>query len=161
VFSPAEIMNTSIRAKATAMTSMSSWIANFMIGQVSPIAFASIGKSWLRFRNWLTLVGWHYYLVFTVCGFTNAIVFFLFFPETRGRTLEEMDVYFRTANPIVPLDKTAHKIDGLDRDQTLREASEQDNISIHYPVADELAVANEQNEEKPVAELMHEEYGRV
>jgi hypothetical protein len=43
--SPVEIMNTAIRAKATALTSMSAWIANFMIGQVSPKAFTDIGKS--------------------------------------------------------------------------------------------------------------------
>jgi hypothetical protein len=43
--SPVEIMNTAIRAKATALTSMSAWIANFMIGQVSPKAFTDIGQS--------------------------------------------------------------------------------------------------------------------
>jgi hypothetical protein len=37
-------MNTAIRAKATALTSMSAWLANFMIGQVSPSAFKTIGK---------------------------------------------------------------------------------------------------------------------
>jgi hypothetical protein len=37
-------MNTAIRAKATALTSMSAWIANFMIGQVSPKAFRNIGE---------------------------------------------------------------------------------------------------------------------
>lgn len=67
--SPAEIMNTAIRAKATSLTTMASWLANFMIGQVSPIAF--------------TKIGWQYYLVFTVCSFTNAIVFYFLFPETK------------------------------------------------------------------------------
>lgn len=42
--SPVEIMNTAIRAKATAITTMASWLANFMIGQVSPIAFKNIGE---------------------------------------------------------------------------------------------------------------------
>lgn len=36
-------MNTAIRAKATAITTMAAWLANFMIGQVSPIAFKNIG----------------------------------------------------------------------------------------------------------------------
>jgi hypothetical protein len=35
---PVEIMNTAIRAKGTALTSMACWISNFMIGQVSPDA---------------------------------------------------------------------------------------------------------------------------
>lgn len=42
--SPVEIMNTAIRAKATAMVNMAAWISNFMIGQVSPKAFVNIGE---------------------------------------------------------------------------------------------------------------------
>lgn len=83
---------------------MAAWIANFMIGQVSPIAF--------------TQIGWRYYLVFTVCGFTNALTFYLFFPETKGMTLEAMDVYFANAHPIVPLDKTG-KAAVLEREQQM------------------------------------------
>ena len=46
--SPAEITNTAIRAKTTAIASMAAWIANFMIGQVSPVAFEAIG--WREFE---------------------------------------------------------------------------------------------------------------
>lgn len=117
--SPVEIMNTAIRAKATALTSMAAWLANFMIGQVSPTAFKNIGGFSLSFGSCLRLalvdisnktdsIGWHYYLVFTVCGFTNALTFYLLFPETRGRTLEEMDAYFKDTHWIVPLSKTQH-----------------------------------------------------
>jgi len=84
-------MQNNIRAKAVGLTTCASWLANFMIGQVSPKAFANIG--------------WKYYLVFTVCSFSNAVVFWLFFHETKGRTLEEMDHLLRTANIIVPLSK--------------------------------------------------------
>lgn len=49
--------------------------------------------------------GWRYYLVFTVCGFTNALTFYLLFPETKGRTLEEMDRLFKETSIIVPLAK--------------------------------------------------------
>ena len=45
-----------------------------MIAQVSPPAFASIG--------------WKFYLVFAICGFTNAVFFWAFLPETRGIPLE-------------------------------------------------------------------------
>nr|XP_018263395.1 glucose transporter [Kwoniella dejecticola CBS 10117]OBR85553.1 glucose transporter [Kwoniella dejecticola CBS 10117] len=88
---PVEIMNTAIRAKATAMTSMAAWIANFMIGQVSKTAFDNLQ--------------WRYYLVFTVCSFTNALTFYMLFPETKGRSLEEMDTYFRTVHWFVPTAK--------------------------------------------------------
>lgn len=90
---PVEIMQTNIRAKAVGITTAASWLANFTIGQVTPKAFSSIG--------------WKYYLVFVVCSFSNALVFFLFFHETRGRTLEEMDHLLRTSHIIVPLAKIA------------------------------------------------------
>jgi hypothetical protein len=43
IFSPVEIMQTGIRAKAVGVTTAASWLANFMIGQVSPTAFDAIG----------------------------------------------------------------------------------------------------------------------
>lgn len=42
---PVEMLNTSIRAKGVALTTMATWIANFMIGQISPHAFSSIGET--------------------------------------------------------------------------------------------------------------------
>jgi len=62
------------------------------------------------------LAGWKYYLVFTVCCFSNALVFYLFFHETRGRTLEEMDHLLRHANVFVPLAKI-DKIDAAFRER--------------------------------------------
>lgn len=32
--------------------------------------------------------GWRFYLVFAICGFTNALFFWAFLPETRGIPLE-------------------------------------------------------------------------
>ncbi|KAK8850309.1 hypothetical protein IAR55_004226 [Kwoniella newhampshirensis] len=123
---PVEIMNTAIRAKATALTSMAAWIANFMIGQVSKTAFDNIG--------------WRYYLVFTVCGFTNALTFYLLFPETRGRTLEEMDNYFRDTHWLVPAVKQEH-IGARDREVQLAQgAHERDNA---YSSEKELAAHQE------------------
>ena len=42
---------------------MSAWIANFLIAQVTPKAFAA--------------VGWRYYMVFAILSATNAIFFYL------------------------------------------------------------------------------------
>lgn len=77
---PAEIFSTRTRAKSTAITSSSSWISNFFIAQITPIAFGNIG--------------WRYYLLFAICGHTNALFIWAFFPETAGRRLEEMDALF-------------------------------------------------------------------
>ncbi|KAF8175574.1 general substrate transporter [Pholiota molesta] len=85
---PAEIFSTRTRAKSTAITSSSSWISNFFIAQVTPRAFQAIG--------------WKYYLVFAICGHTNALFIWAFFPETSGRRLEEMDALFEDAPTFVP-----------------------------------------------------------
>ncbi|TFK46300.1 general substrate transporter [Heliocybe sulcata] len=60
---PVEMFNSATRAKATSITSSAAWISNFMIAQVSPIAFDR--------------VGWRYYLVFAVCSMSNALFFWL------------------------------------------------------------------------------------
>ncbi|KAF8758583.1 General substrate transporter [Rhizoctonia solani] len=66
---PVEIFGSATRARGTAITSMAAWIANFMIAQVTPHAFSNIG--------------WKYYLVFAICGYTNALTFWALFPKPR------------------------------------------------------------------------------
>ena len=103
---PVEIMNTSIRAKGTALTSISCWIANFMIGQITPKALQNIG--------------WKYYILFAVGGFTNAITFWLILPETKGRTLEEMDRFFENTPWIVAFHDTSIGSDKAREEQLRR-----------------------------------------
>lgn len=67
--------------------------ANTMIGQVTAPA--------------ITATSWRYFLLFIVCGITNAIFFYAVMPETKQRPLEEMDALFREANWFVPTMKTA------------------------------------------------------
>lgn len=45
--------------------------------------------------------------VFTVCSATNALVFWAFYPETKGRTLEEMDDFFNRGRLFIAFDKEA------------------------------------------------------
>ncbi|QRV86298.1 Sugar (and other) transporter [Ceratobasidium sp. AG-Ba] len=85
---PVEIFGSATRARGTAITSMAAWIANFMIAQVTPIAFNHIH--------------WRYYLVFAICGYTNALTVWALFPETKGRKLEEMDDLFKHTGWFVP-----------------------------------------------------------
>ncbi|KAJ3854353.1 general substrate transporter [Lentinula lateritia] len=94
---PAEIYSTRTRAKATAVTSSASWISNFFIAQVTPVAFSHIG--------------WKYYLVFAICGHTNALFVWAFYPETTGRRLEEMDALFQDAPLFVANTPYANKQD--------------------------------------------------
>ena len=80
---PAEIFDTHTRAKGVSIATMASFAFNTMIGQVT-------GKA-------LTQVGYHYFYLFCVCNFTNALFFWAFLPETRKIPLEEMHELFTNA----------------------------------------------------------------
>ena len=77
-----------------------------MFGEMAPTVF--------------TQIGWRFYIVFAVCSFTNAITIWLFFPETKGRTLEEMDQYFHDT-PLVVAFANIKTVDRNERERELRE----------------------------------------
>ncbi|KAK9457547.1 general substrate transporter [Dipodascopsis uninucleata] len=75
-----EIMNQEVRAKGTAVAVICNVLVNIVFNQISPIGFANIG--------------WKYYSVFVSLNVVGAIIVFIFFPETKGRTLEEINEIF-------------------------------------------------------------------
>ncbi|CAO3612096.1 unnamed protein product [Mucor hiemalis] len=77
---PAEIYPLSIRAKGTSITTAANWLMNFIISLFVPIM--------------LTTITWGTYIFFGCCCAVMAACVFLFYPETKGRSLEEMDVVF-------------------------------------------------------------------
>jgi sugar porter (SP) family MFS transporter len=77
---PAEIYPLSVRAKGTSITTAANWLMNFVISEICPVMLSSI-----TFGT---------YIFFGCCGAIMATVVYLFFPETKGRSLEEMDVVF-------------------------------------------------------------------
>jgi len=81
---PAEITPLSIRAPANAIATTGNWIWNFMVVMVTPVAFNSIG--------------YKTYIVFGVINAFIVPVVYFFYPETSGRSLEEMDDIFRAVH---------------------------------------------------------------
>jgi hypothetical protein len=77
---PAEIVPLRIRAPANALSTSANWIFNFLVVMIVPIAFNSI-------KNYT-------HLIFAVINFIIPCVY-LFYPETKGRFLKEMDVIFK------------------------------------------------------------------
>ena len=67
---------------------MTSYAFNTMIGQVTDVAIADVG-------------GWRFFILFTVCNFTNAVFFWLLLPETKQLPLEEMNYLFTPAAWVV------------------------------------------------------------
>lgn len=67
---------------------MVSFAFNTMIGQVTPVALAAVGR--------------RYYLLFILCDITNALFFYLYLPETKGLSLEAMDDLFTNSSWFTP-----------------------------------------------------------
>ncbi|KAK5169111.1 uncharacterized protein LTR77_006420 [Saxophila tyrrhenica] len=83
---PAEIVPLRIRAPTNALSTSGNWIFNFMVVMITPVAFDSIG--------------YQTYIIFAVI---NAAIFptvYFFYPETRYRSLEEMDGIFKKSSNV-------------------------------------------------------------
>jgi len=77
---PAEISPIKTRAKANAISTCTNWLFNFLIVMVTPIMV----------RN----IGWGTYLFFACVNACFFPVVWFFYPETAGRSLEEIDLIF-------------------------------------------------------------------
>lgn len=82
----AEIAPLRIRAKVTAMSAAANWIFSFVLAEVSPTGFATIS--------------WRYYIVYACISAFALLVFYFLCPETKGRTLEEIEEIFVTSKSI-------------------------------------------------------------
>ncbi|KAF4485292.1 High-affinity glucose transporter [Colletotrichum fructicola] len=87
---PPEVFTTELRAKANAIVQVIHYSISLVITQCSPIALAE--------------VGWKYYILFILTNAICAVVFALFYPETRGKSLEEIDEIFGDVNIVRELD---------------------------------------------------------
>ena len=81
---PAEITNLRIRIQANALSTCSNWLSDFLIVMITPPAFANLG-----YRT---------YVMFAVFNAAILPCVYLFFPEPKGRSLEELDIIFAGAN---------------------------------------------------------------
>ncbi|KAM3414864.1 hypothetical protein BST61_g10007 [Cercospora zeina] len=81
---PAEITSLRIRIQANALATCSNWLSNFVIVMITPPAFATLG--------------YQTYIIFAVLNTAIIPCVYLFFPEPKGRSLEELDVIFASAH---------------------------------------------------------------
>ena len=77
---PPEITPIRIRAPASAIATSSNWLFNFLIVMITPVSFNSIG--------------YQTYIIFAVLNMSFIPVIWAFFPETKRRSLEELDIIF-------------------------------------------------------------------
>ncbi|KAI0706643.1 general substrate transporter [Earliella scabrosa] len=77
---PAEIFPMRVRAKAVSLSTSANWIFNFALAWAVPPGLATIA--------------WKTYFIFGTFNFAAFIHIFFMFPETAGRTLEEIEEVF-------------------------------------------------------------------
>ncbi|KAI1034846.1 hypothetical protein LB504_004840 [Fusarium proliferatum] len=77
---PSEVFPSATRSKGVALSTATCWICNFIVGVITPPMLESIGfGTYVFYGSWCAIAaGWAYFLV----------------PETKGRSLEEMDQVF-------------------------------------------------------------------
>jgi biotin transporter BioY len=83
---PVEVLSFEMRAKGMAFSALAV-NAGGMMGQFAwPIA--------------LEKIKWKTYIVFIVWDFVQSAIFYFMMPETKNRTLEELDRIFEAKNPV-------------------------------------------------------------
>lgn len=77
---PAEINPLRTRAKANAVSTITNWLFNFLIVMVTPVMISNIK--------------WGTYLFFAIVNACFIPIIYFFYPETKKRSLEEIDLIF-------------------------------------------------------------------
>ncbi|KAK9319781.1 general substrate transporter [Lipomyces orientalis] len=113
---PPEIIPLRIRAKAVSFTTAANWATNFVLALLMPLL--------------LRTISWRVYIIFGSFNIAAFIYVFFWVPETKQRTLEEMDEVFEHGEPVwrSPLTGTRYS-NRLDK---LAHEFELGKLSIHH-----------------------------
>lgn len=77
---PPEILPLKLRAKGAALAAGADFLGNFLVVEVTPDGVKNLG--------------WKFYIVWAVLNLANAIIVWMFYPETGGQPLEAIDALF-------------------------------------------------------------------
>lgn len=81
-----EVAPLRLRMAMSSISTANHWLWNFVVAMVTPVA--------------INTIGYQYYIVFAVIAACIPISVILFFPETMGRNLEEIDLMFKDSPSI-------------------------------------------------------------
>ena len=105
-----EVAPLQLRAAISAVSTAAVWVFNFLLAEVTPIGFNTIS--------------YRYYIVFAVLNAAIVPTVYFFFPETSGRSLEEIDEIFMRSKSIWDPPKIARTLPRLHGDNvSIREVS--------------------------------------
>ncbi|KAJ5677878.1 uncharacterized protein N7477_003511 [Penicillium maclennaniae] len=91
-----EVAPTHLRASVCGLSTAISWLFNFLVAEVTPTAF--------------TKIGWKYFLVYFTLNAIFVLTTYFLFPETSGRSLEEIDQIFESSTSIFDTVLVAKKL---------------------------------------------------
>ncbi|TCO28865.1 sugar porter (SP) family MFS transporter [Pedobacter psychrotolerans] len=77
-----EIFPNGIRGKAMSLATLTLWIGNFFVGQLTPLMLEGLGSAWT-------------FWIFAICCSPALYLTWKLIPETKGRSLEEIDAHWQ------------------------------------------------------------------
>ncbi|ORX43172.1 general substrate transporter [Hesseltinella vesiculosa] len=77
---PSEIFSTGMRAKGNSMSTAANWIGNFVVAEITPVLFE--------------YAGYWTFLMYAILNALFLIPIYFWYPETKGKSLEEIEVMF-------------------------------------------------------------------
>jgi SP family arabinose:H+ symporter-like MFS transporter len=80
-----EIFPNAIRGKAMALATLSLWVGNFLVGQLTPVMLEGLGPAW---TFWL----------FALCCSPALLLTWKLIPETKGKSLEMIESYWKNTH---------------------------------------------------------------
>jgi MFS family permease len=122
-----EIFPTRLRSYGVGLAAATQWLFNFAITYMTPSA--------------INHIGWRIFLMFGIFCAANFTFVFFFIKETKGRTLEDMDVLFGTVDAEVraaDVERVLHK--GILHDEE-PESKAVGNVEAAPVAADEKTVS--------------------
>jgi MFS family permease len=103
---PSEVFTTASRSKGVALSTCVNWLANFIIGVATP--------------PMMDTQGYRTYVFFTVWCFLAGVWAVVLVPETKGKTLEDMDEHFGGAQGLAERESMRAAVDSV-RQNTMTE----------------------------------------
>ncbi|KAH7385498.1 general substrate transporter [Phaeosphaeria sp. MPI-PUGE-AT-0046c] len=91
----AEVAPTRLRVAMSGISTANHWLWNFVVNMVTPVAIETIG--------------WKYYLVFLIISALILPVVYFGYPETMGRSLEELEMMFAEGKSIPAIVRMSKK----------------------------------------------------
>jgi len=114
---PSEILPLNLRQKGSAISTACNWITNYAIVQVAPIGVKNIG--------------YKFYIVFAIINASFVPVIYFFYPETKGLSLESIDLLFSKDQALAAMEDIKHDTVHQERPVEDKAAELEDYHTVH------------------------------